>query len=118
MNDFWQHCSNLLRQELTPQQYQTWIKPLAALAFDTEARVLCITAPNRFKLDWVKTQFSGRIADLARGFWQQPVEVQFMLAPKSRNCAPMGTGTACIRRLPARRPPGRILNMARRSARN
>src|SRR5260363_34458 len=40
------------------------------------------------------------------------------LRPKSRNCAPMGTGTACIRRLPARRPPGRILNMARRSARN
>ncbi|CCD29413.1 Chromosomal replication initiator protein DnaA [Candidatus Glomeribacter gigasporarum BEG34] len=106
MNDFWQHCSNLLRQELTPQQYQTWIKPLAALAFDTEARVLCITAPNRFKLDWVKTQFSGRIADLARGFWQQPVEVQFMLAPKKPELRPNGNGNGVHPPL-ASAPPAR-----------
>ncbi len=92
MNDFWQHCSNLLKQELTPQQYQTWIKPLAALTFDTEARVLCIAAPNRFKLDWVKSQFSGRITDLARSFWQQSVEVQFVLAPAKPELRPNGKG--------------------------
>ncbi|MGN6668242.1 MAG: chromosomal replication initiator protein DnaA, partial [Trinickia sp.] len=40
-------------------------------------------APNRFKLDWVKSQFSGRISDLARDFWQAPIEVQFVLDPKA-----------------------------------
>ncbi|WP_241016558.1 DnaA N-terminal domain-containing protein, partial [Paraburkholderia sp. Ac-20336] len=33
MNEFWQHCSALLERELTPQQYVTWIKPLAPVAF-------------------------------------------------------------------------------------
>lgn len=61
MNDFWQHCSALLERELTPQQYVTWIKPLAPVAFDASANTLSIAAPNRFKLDWVKSQFSGRI---------------------------------------------------------
>ncbi|HXZ07435.1 MAG TPA: chromosomal replication initiator protein DnaA [Paraburkholderia sp.] len=83
MNDFWQHCSALLERELTPQQYVTWIKPLAPVAFDAAANTLCIAAPNRFKLDWVKSQFSGRITDLARDFWHTPVDVQFVLDPKA-----------------------------------
>lgn len=83
MNDFWQHCSALLERELTPQQYVTWIKPLAPVDFDADASTLRIAAPNRFKLDWVKSQFSGRIADLAREFWHAPVDVQFVLDPKA-----------------------------------
>ncbi|WP_257813230.1 chromosomal replication initiator protein DnaA [Burkholderia glumae] len=90
MNDFWQHCSALLERELTPQQYVTWIKPLAPVAFDATAQTLSIAAPNRFKLDWVKSQFSGRISDLARDFWKAPIDVQFVLDPKAgaRGSAP------------------------------
>ncbi|MGI4983404.1 MAG: chromosomal replication initiator protein DnaA [Janthinobacterium lividum] len=79
MNEFWQQCAALLERELTPQQYQTWIKPLAPVDFDASASVLRIAAPNRFKLDWVKSQFSGRISDMARDFWQTTVDVQFVL---------------------------------------
>ncbi len=88
MNEFWQHCSALLERELTPQQYVTWIKPLAPVAFDAAANTLQIAAPNRFKLDWVKSQFSGRISDLARDFWQAPIDVQFVLDPKAGLRAP------------------------------
>jgi chromosomal replication initiator protein len=83
MNEFWQHCSALLERELTPQQYVTWIKPLAPVAFDAAANTLSIAAPNRFKLDWVKSQFSGRIADMARDFWHAPIDVLFVLDPKA-----------------------------------
>ncbi|MBN3534240.1 chromosomal replication initiator protein DnaA [Burkholderia cenocepacia] len=98
MNDFWQHCSALLERELTPQQYVTWIKPLAPVAFDASANTLSIAAPNRFKLDWVKSQFSGRIADLAREFWNTPIEVQFVLDPKAgTRSAPAGAAPAALR---------------------
>lgn len=97
MNDFWAHCSAFLERELTPQQFQTWIKPLAPLAFDEDANTLRIAAPNRFKLDWVKNQFSGRISDLARDFWRSPVEVMFVLDPKAgaagRGASPSPGGT-------------------------
>lgn len=101
MNEFWQHCSALLERELTPQQYVTWIKPLAPVAFDADANMLSIAAPNRFKLDWVKSQFSGRISDLARDFWQAPVEVQFVLDPKAGMRAPATSGTVPMPRVPA-----------------
>ena len=101
MNEFWQHCSALLERELTPQQYVTWIKPLAPVAFDAAANTLSIAAPNRFKLDWVKSQFSGRIADLARDFWQAPVEVQFVLDPKAGMRAPAPSASVPLPRVPA-----------------
>ncbi|MGH8777621.1 chromosomal replication initiator protein DnaA [Paraburkholderia sp.] len=94
MNEFWQHCSALLERELTPQQYVTWIKPLAPVAFDADAHTLSIAAPNRFKLDWVKSQFSGRITDLARDFWHAPVDVQFVLDPKAGLRAPVASAPA------------------------
>ncbi len=83
MNDFWEHCSALLERELTPQQYVTWIKPLAPVDFDADASTLRIAAPNRFKLDWVKSQFSGRIADMAREYFSATIDVQFVLDPKA-----------------------------------
>ncbi|CAN5285573.1 chromosomal replication initiator protein DnaA [soil metagenome] len=80
MDDFWQTCSAQLEQELTPQQFSAWIKPLAPLDFE-EGR-LRITAPNRFKLDWVKTQFASRITALAAQYWKESVDVQFVLDPR------------------------------------
>ncbi len=84
MENFWQTCSAQLELELTPQQFSAWIKPLVAL--DYEDGKLRIAAPNRFKLDWVKTQFASRITALAAQFWEAPVEAQFVLDP--RNNAP------------------------------
>ncbi|MBI1891350.1 MAG: chromosomal replication initiator protein DnaA [Burkholderiales bacterium] len=80
MENFWQACSAQLEQELTPQQFSAWIKPLAPLDFE-DGR-LRIAAPNRFKLDWVKTQFASRIAALAAQHWESQVEVQFVLDPR------------------------------------
>ena len=80
MEIFWQTCSAQLEQELTPQQFSAWIKPLAPL--DYEEGRLRIAAPNRFKLDWVKTQFASRITTIASQFWEAPVDVQFVLDPR------------------------------------
>lgn len=59
---FWQQCLDVFRRELTPQQFNTWIRPLAVEGCDVGYRVL---APNRFVLQWVKERFAGRISELA-----------------------------------------------------
>ena len=80
METFWLSCSAQLEKELTPQQYNTWIKPLMPLDYD--GTNLRIAAPNRIKLDWAKSQFLGKISMLAAQFWGEPVGVQFVLDPK------------------------------------
>jgi chromosomal replication initiator protein len=80
MDNFWQTCSAQLELELTPQQFSAWIKPLIPL--DYEEGKLRIAAPNRFKLDWVKTQFASRITALAAQYYEVPTDVQFVLDPR------------------------------------
>ena len=92
MENFWQACSSQLEQELTPQQYSAWIKPLTLVDFE-EGR-LRIGAPNRFKLDWVKTQFANRITELACQFWDDAVLVEFIIDPRTLKKTPSYTSAS------------------------
>jgi len=81
MKDFWQACVQKLEQELPPQQISAWIRPLVPLAFDEDQGVLRVSAPNRFKLDWVRKNFSHQIETLASDWFSRPVQVAFELPP-------------------------------------
>src|SRR5690606_1716361 len=79
MNEFWQTCVQKLEQVLPPQQISAWIRPLVPLAFDEDQGVLRVSAPNRFKLDWVRKNFSHQIESLASEWFSRPVTVAFEL---------------------------------------
>ncbi|MBP6020530.1 MAG: chromosomal replication initiator protein DnaA [Burkholderiaceae bacterium] len=83
MKDFWQTCVQRLEQELPPQQISAWIRPLVPLAFDDAQAVLRVSAPNRFKLDWVRKNFAHQIEVLASEWYSRPVQVSFELAASS-----------------------------------
>ena len=59
----WPQCLGRLQDELSSQQFNTWIRPLQADAQSDELRLL---APNRFVLDWVAEKFLHRINELVR----------------------------------------------------
>jgi chromosomal replication initiator protein len=67
----WKNCLSRLEKELSPQQFNTWIRPLQAVA---ERGVLRLLAPNRFVMEWVQDRFIGRIAELA-GQYQESKDV-------------------------------------------
>jgi chromosomal replication initiator protein len=69
---FWQHCLDAFRAELTPQQFNTWIRPLVVEPAGDGYRLL---APNRFVLQWVKERFNDRIAELAQASAGHPVTI-------------------------------------------
>lgn len=58
----WELCLGRLEGELSPQQFNTWIRPLQAVEAGDALRLL---APNRFVLDWIAEQYLERIRDLA-----------------------------------------------------
>jgi len=57
----WQQCLERLEGELSPQQFNTWIRPLHAIE---DGGLLRLLAPNRFVLDWVNEQYFSRIKEL------------------------------------------------------
>ncbi|MGI9228664.1 MAG: chromosomal replication initiator protein DnaA [Gammaproteobacteria bacterium] len=57
----WDSCLEQLKGELSPQLFNTWIRPLHAIEDQDSLRLL---APNRFIVDWINEQYRQRIEEL------------------------------------------------------
>src|SRR3954462_15240016 len=80
-DSLWQACIEQLAQELPEQQFNTWIKPLAAQVSDDFSKVTVFVA-NRFKLDWVRAQYSSRLAGMLEKLSGQRVQLELALTPR------------------------------------
>ena len=61
-SSIWQKCVARLENELTAQQFHTWVLPLHAVEKEESIRLL---APNKFVQDWVNEKLILRINELA-----------------------------------------------------
>lgn len=80
MDRFWLDCMNKLKEDLPPQQFNTWIKPLK---FDFSNGSPCLIAPNRFIMQWVKDKFLTRIEEMAEAHFSKPLSLVLATTPES-----------------------------------
>ncbi|MFN4004162.1 MAG: chromosomal replication initiator protein DnaA [Hylemonella sp.] len=85
--ELWQACVEQLAQELPEQQFNTWIKPLTARVAPDYSRVTLYVV-NRFKLDWIRAQYSARIAATLERLYGQPVQLELALTPRENTVKP------------------------------
>jgi chromosomal replication initiator protein len=76
MENFWSICLGRFKQELSAQQFNTWIKPLQ---FEVNKDALRLLAPNRFVQQWVKDRFLRKIELLAEELLSQPITIELAL---------------------------------------
>jgi chromosomal replication initiator protein len=106
-HDLWQRGCERLAAELPEHQFNTWIRPLVWVgaaplaaaaaatrsaandeaARDPGADIVAVRAPNRFKLDWIRSQYAGRIESLLSDLAGHPVKLELCLAPRSETPA-------------------------------
>jgi chromosomal replication initiator protein len=113
--DLWQRGCERLAAELPEQQFNTWIRPLAPTAAALAAApgaaaegqdpaaapaVVAVAVPNRFKLDWIRAQYAGRIESVLSDLAGHPVRLELTLAPR-------GDAAAAAASAPLRRADGR-----------
>ncbi|MDR2852556.1 MAG: chromosomal replication initiator protein DnaA [Burkholderiaceae bacterium] len=82
--ELWLACVDQLAQELSVQQFNTWIKPLNAQVADDFSKIT-IFVGNRFKLDWIRAQFANRIAALAERLNGQPIQIELALTSRENS---------------------------------
>lgn len=78
---FWQECVDQLAQELPEQQFNTWIKPITAVVNDDLSRITLFVG-NRFKLDWVKAQYSQKISGILEKIFGHSVALELALSAR------------------------------------
>lgn len=100
MDSFWLDCMNKLKEDLPPQQFNTWIKPLK---FDLSNGSPCLIAPNRFIMQWVKDKFLARIEEMADAHFSKPLSLILALPPESQpENNPIPTTVAASQKTPAK----------------
>ena len=81
-------------QELPPQQFNTWIRPLRLEGEDDIANGLRLIAPNGFILKWVKERYLTRMEELACAFFSTPVAVSLVLGERTASTSTARTSPA------------------------
>ena len=94
MSSFWTSCLSQFEQELPPQQFNTWIRPLRLEGEDDIANGLRLIAPNGFILKWVKERYLTRMEELACAFFSTPVAVSLVLGERTASTATARTSPA------------------------
>lgn len=77
MENFWPTCLSRFEQELSAQQYNTWIKPLYA---EVEGDLVRLIAPNRFVMQWVKERFLKKIEQFANELQLSNIRIDFVIS--------------------------------------
>lgn len=83
MENFWAYCLLKFEQELSAQQYNTWIKPLKARINGESVQIV---APNKFVMQWVKSKFFSRIETIATEL--SPTAILELIVDSSESLAP------------------------------
>lgn len=77
MENFWPTCLSRLEQELSSQQFNTWIKPLYA---EIDGNTVRLVAPNRFVMQWVKERFLKKIEQFADELQHTDIQIDFTIS--------------------------------------
>ncbi|MDP1658207.1 MAG: chromosomal replication initiator protein DnaA [Methylotenera sp.] len=77
MENFWPTCLSRLEQELSTQQFNTWIKPLYA---EIDGNTVRLVAPNRFVMQWVKERFLKKIEQVAHELQLTDIQIDFTIS--------------------------------------
>lgn len=77
MENFWPTCLSRFEQELSTQQFNTWIKPLRS---EIEGNAIRLLAPNRFVMQWVKDRFLKKIEHLATELDLTDIQIDLVLS--------------------------------------
>ena len=84
--DLWALGCERLATELPEQQFNTWIRPLPAprieMPEDDAAPVVDLRVPNRFKLDWIRSQYAARIESVLSEVAGRPIRLELGLMPR------------------------------------
>jgi chromosomal replication initiator protein len=79
-NNLWDSCLCFFEDNLPPQQFNSWIKPLT---FEIKGSHITLTAPNSFTLKLVQERFLSEISRQAEIFLSGPPSFEFRIGKKS-----------------------------------
>jgi len=93
----WQKCLARLEDELSPEEFNTWIRPLQARQHEDG---LTLMAPNRYVKQYVEANFLPRVREHLAGYDETNLlDLEVIVGSATTDAVPLradGTGRPCI----------------------
>ncbi len=89
-SDLWRRGCERLAAELPEQQFNTWIRPLAAATLAEltppadQPLVMSLRVANHFKRDWIRRQYANRIEEILTELAGRATRLEIALAPRDQ----------------------------------
>jgi chromosomal replication initiator protein len=87
--DIWTSCLEKLALEIPENQVATWLKPVQ-IEIGPEQKNITLFVANRFKLDWIRSQYFKRISHIMSELLEQPVDIILALQASPKPTAQHG----------------------------
>ncbi len=82
MNRLWQETLKYIEQDMNPQHFVTWIKPIRLVRVDKD--LVQLEVPNRFVHDWIRDHYLTQIQESLSHIGAVAYRVQLAVAVRTR----------------------------------
>ena len=83
MENLWSKVTDSLRERITPQNFDIWIKPIQFLSMDGENVELQV--PNRFFKDWIAEHYATHIKEVLSFITERHCILHFRIGNQKSN---------------------------------
>jgi len=82
LDQTWKEAYNIIKENVSEQNFETWIKPLRIMSIDEQDARLAV--PNRFFRDWLTDNYQNVIADSLRAATGRSYRIDFVITHEKR----------------------------------
>lgn len=84
--DLWQQALHLMEENVTPQQFNTWFKPIVFKSFKSDSKTVLVQVPSPFVYEYLEENFIDLISKSLNNVFGSGVKLEYyVLTDKTNN---------------------------------
>ena len=78
-NALWEQCLQLIRDNVTEQQFTTWFKPITFEAFDAATNILLVQVPSPFVYEYLEENYVDLLSKVRTRIYGKGVQLKYRI---------------------------------------
>ena len=78
-NALWEQCLQLIRDNVTEQQFTTWFKPITFEAFDAATNILLVQVPSPFVYEYLEENYVDLLSKVLTRIYGKDVQLKYRI---------------------------------------
>ena len=78
-NALWEQCLQLIRDNVTEQQFTTWFKPITFEAFDAATNILLVQVPSPFVYEYLEENYVDLLSKVLTRIYGKGIQLKYRI---------------------------------------